>query len=244
MHAKIRRTRRTLERRRVLAGHREERRRAIRRSICWPRWTTGRTRSATSCRPTRISRFISPIFARTFVIGAAVTFFALLLGYPLAYWISTLSARRANLVMILVLIPFWTSILVRVAAWIVMLQSEGLVNKALIGSGLLHRSPLALLFNRTGVVHLDDAHSAAVHDPAAVQRDEVDPADLSARRGLARQPSVRRVLARVCAADLSGHRRRRAAGVHSGDRLLHHAGACSADRTIRWSATTSRTSPT
>ncbi|CAH2784956.1 MAG: Spermidine/putrescine import ABC transporter permease protein PotB (TC 3.A.1.11.1) [uncultured Paraburkholderia sp.] len=66
------------------------------------------------------------------------------------YWISTLSERRANLVMILVLIPFWTSILVRVAAWIVILQSEGLVNKALIGSGLLH-DPLALLFNRTGV---------------------------------------------------------------------------------------------
>ncbi|MEA3088523.1 MAG: putative spermidine/putrescine transport system permease protein [Paraburkholderia sp.] len=90
------------------------------------------------------------VFSRTFVIGAVVTFFTLLLGYPLAYWISTLSDRRANLVMILVLIPFWTSILVRVAAWIVILQSEGLVNKALIASGLLH-DPLALLFNRTGV---------------------------------------------------------------------------------------------
>ena len=90
------------------------------------------------------------VFSRTFVIGAAVTLFTLLLGYPLAYWISTLSERRANLVMILVLIPFWTSILVRVAAWIVILQSEGLVNKALIASGLLH-DPLALLFNRTGV---------------------------------------------------------------------------------------------
>ncbi|MFL9963572.1 ABC transporter permease [Paraburkholderia sediminicola] len=90
------------------------------------------------------------VFSRTFVIGAVVTLFTLLLGYPLAYWISTLSERRANLVMILVLIPFWTSILVRVAAWIVILQSEGLVNKALIASGLLH-DPLALLFNRTGV---------------------------------------------------------------------------------------------
>jgi putative spermidine/putrescine transport system permease protein len=90
------------------------------------------------------------VFSRTFVIGAAVTLFTLLLGYPLAYWISTLSERRANLVMILVLIPFWTSILVRVAAWIVILQNEGLVNKALIASGLLH-DPLALLFNRTGV---------------------------------------------------------------------------------------------
>ncbi|QYD72405.1 ABC transporter permease [Paraburkholderia edwinii] len=90
------------------------------------------------------------VFARTFVIGFVVTLCALLLGYPLAYWISTLSERRANLVMILVLIPFWTSILVRVAAWIVILQNEGLINKALIGSGLIH-DPLALLFNRVGV---------------------------------------------------------------------------------------------
>jgi putative spermidine/putrescine transport system permease protein len=90
------------------------------------------------------------VFARTFVISVFVTVFALLLGYPLAYWISTLSERRANLVMILVLIPFWTSILVRVAAWIVILQGEGLVNKALMGSGLISH-PLTLLFNRVGV---------------------------------------------------------------------------------------------
>ncbi|QGZ64514.1 ABC transporter permease [Paraburkholderia acidisoli] len=90
------------------------------------------------------------VFGRTFVISVFVTLFALLLGYPLAYWISTLSERRANLVMILVLIPFWTSILVRVAAWIVILQGEGLVNKALMGSGLVSH-PLALLFNRVGV---------------------------------------------------------------------------------------------
>jgi putative spermidine/putrescine transport system permease protein len=90
------------------------------------------------------------VFGRTFVIGVVVTLCALLLGYPLAYWISRLSERRANLVMILVLIPFWTSVLVRVAAWIVLLQSEGLVNKALISSGLI-AEPLALLFNRVGV---------------------------------------------------------------------------------------------
>ncbi len=85
------------------------------------------------------------VFARTFVIGVGVTLFSLLLGYPLAYWISTLPVHRANLVMVLVLIPFWTSILVCVAAWIMLLQSKGLVNKALIGL------PLGLLFNRVGV---------------------------------------------------------------------------------------------
>ncbi|RQR22290.1 ABC transporter permease [Burkholderia sp. Bp9143] len=95
-------------------------------------------------------RIYLAVFGRTLVIGVVVTLCALLLGYPLAYWISTLPERRANLVMIMVLIPFWTSILVRVAAWIVILQSEGLVNKTLIGSGLID-APVALLFNRVGV---------------------------------------------------------------------------------------------
>ena len=96
-------------------------------------------------------RVFGRILLRTFEISAVVTLFALLLGYPLAYWLSTLSARQANVSMILVLVPFWTSILVRVAAWIVLLQSEGLVNHALMDLHLIS-SPLALLFNRTGVV--------------------------------------------------------------------------------------------
>jgi len=91
------------------------------------------------------------ILVRTFEVSAIVTLWCLLLGYPLAYWLSTLSARKANVLMILVLVPFWTSILVRVAAWIVLLQSGGLVNRALIGSGVIEQ-PLALLFNRTGVI--------------------------------------------------------------------------------------------
>lgn len=91
------------------------------------------------------------ILLRTFEISAVVTLWCLALGYPLAYWLSTLTARQANVLMILVLVPFWTSILVRVAAWIVLLQREGLVNSALMGVGIIHE-PLALLFNRTGVI--------------------------------------------------------------------------------------------
>ena len=96
-------------------------------------------------------RVFGRILARTFEVSAIVTLWTLLLGYPLAYWLSTLPARRANVLMILVLVPFWTSILVRVAAWIVLLQSEGLVNHALIALHVIDQ-PLALLFNRTGVV--------------------------------------------------------------------------------------------
>lgn len=91
------------------------------------------------------------ILMRTFSISAVVTFFCLLLGYPLAYWLSTLSPRQANILMILVLVPFWTSILVRSAAWIVLLQSNGLVNRSLLELGFINE-PLPLLFNRIGVI--------------------------------------------------------------------------------------------
>ena len=90
------------------------------------------------------------IFTRTFVISLVVTLCSLVLAYPLAYRLSLMAERRANLFMIMVLIPFWTSILVRVAAWIVLLQSEGLVNKSLMALGLT-QAPLELLFNRFGV---------------------------------------------------------------------------------------------
>ncbi len=96
-------------------------------------------------------RAFGRILVRTFEISLVVTLWCLVLAYPLAYWLSTLPARTANVLMILVLVPFWTSILVRVAAWIVLLQSEGLVNHALIGLHVINQ-PLALLFNRTGVV--------------------------------------------------------------------------------------------
>jgi len=93
----------------------------------------------------------SDILLRTFGISAIVTLVCILIGYPLAYWLSTLSARRANLMMILVLLPFWTSVLVRIAAWIVLLQSNGLVNRFLMFTGLTD-APVPLLFNRLGVV--------------------------------------------------------------------------------------------
>ena len=96
-------------------------------------------------------RAFGRILVRTFEISLVVTLWCLLLAYPLAYWLTTLPVRQANVLMILVLVPFWTSILVRVAAWIVLLQSEGLVNHALQGLHLIDQ-PLALLFNRTGVV--------------------------------------------------------------------------------------------
>jgi putative spermidine/putrescine transport system permease protein len=93
----------------------------------------------------------SDILLRTFHMSAVVTAIALLIGYPLAYWLSTLSERKANMMLILVLLPFWTSVLVRIAAWIVLLQNNGLINRFLMAIGVTD-APLPLLFNRTGVI--------------------------------------------------------------------------------------------
>lgn len=90
------------------------------------------------------------IFARTFWMSLVITSICLVLAYPLAYLLANLPTRSGNLLMILVLLPFWTSILVRVAAWIVLLQSGGLINGALLSLGIIDE-PLQLVFNRSGV---------------------------------------------------------------------------------------------
>lgn len=79
-----------------------------------------------------------------------VTFFTLLLGYPVSYVLVTVSDRKRNFMMILVLLPFWTSFLVRTYAWIVILQKGGIVNQSLIAMGLIDE-PIKLVYNSVGV---------------------------------------------------------------------------------------------
>ncbi len=90
------------------------------------------------------------LFARTFVISFWVTVLCVLLGYPVAYTLSTLPQRWANAGMALVLVPFWTSILVRTTAWFILLQKEGPVN-ALLTSMHVVDAPLTLIFTRFAV---------------------------------------------------------------------------------------------
>ncbi|MGJ8535409.1 MAG: ABC transporter permease [Alphaproteobacteria bacterium] len=90
------------------------------------------------------------LFKRTFVISIWVTVLCVFLGYPTAFWMSTLSDRAAGYVMLLVLIPFWTSILVRTTAWFILLQREGPINAALLGTGLVDE-PLRMIFTRFAV---------------------------------------------------------------------------------------------
>ena len=90
------------------------------------------------------------VLARTFGIATAVTILCLLLGYPLAYVLASLPARTANMLLVLVLLPFWTSLLVCTSAWIVLLQHEGVINSALLQSGTID-VPFELLYRRAAV---------------------------------------------------------------------------------------------
>jgi|SRR5476649_1841636 len=90
------------------------------------------------------------VLARTLLMALVVTLCCLALGYPLAYWLAKQPDGRANLLMIMVLLPFWTSLIVRTASWIVLLQSGGLINSALLQIGIIDK-PLVLVFNRVGV---------------------------------------------------------------------------------------------
>ena len=90
------------------------------------------------------------LLARTFWISIVVTFFCLALGYPLASLLATVGKRYRLVLMLLLLLPFWTSILVRTTAWMVLLQDGGLINTIGVALGLWDE-PIALIRNRIGV---------------------------------------------------------------------------------------------
>ena len=98
-------------------------------------------------------RIYLQLYRRTLLVSLAVTALCLLLGYPLAYLIAQAPPRRAALLLVAVLLPFWTSLLVRTTAWIVLLQTQGVINDLLVGLGLLgDDGRLALVYNMTGTL--------------------------------------------------------------------------------------------
>ncbi|MBY6002597.1 ABC transporter permease [Salipiger bermudensis] len=93
------------------------------------------------------------LFKRTLFMSMVITFSCILLGYPVAYILSNLPMRSANLLMILVLLPFWTSLLVRTSAWKVMLQQQGVINDVLVWIGLVaDDSRLTMINNQFGTI--------------------------------------------------------------------------------------------
>ncbi len=93
------------------------------------------------------------IWVRTLWVSLLVTVFCLLLGYPIAYLLASLPVRISNLLMILVLLPFWTSLLVRTTTWIVLLQSNGVINDILVWIGIIsEEGRIRMIYNMTGTL--------------------------------------------------------------------------------------------
>ncbi len=104
--------------------------------------------------PENYQRLIDPLYlrilARSFVMAASATAACLVMGFPLALFISRAGAHK-NLYLYLVMLPFWTSFLVRTYAWMFLLRDTGLINVALLATGLI-KEPLPLLYNAGAVL--------------------------------------------------------------------------------------------
>ncbi|UYG04862.1 ABC transporter permease [Halomonas sp. LR3S48] len=93
------------------------------------------------------------LFWRTFWMSAVITGLTLLLGYPIAFLLTSLPLRHSNLLMILVLLPFWTSLLVRTTTWIAILQSQGVLNDVMVALGVIaDEARWQMIHNKAGTI--------------------------------------------------------------------------------------------
>ena len=93
------------------------------------------------------------LFFKTFLVSGFITVICLLLAFPVSHLLATLPMSKSALLMILVLLPFWTSLLVRTTAWIALLQEQGIVNDLLVGLGLISdEGRLSMMYNLTGTI--------------------------------------------------------------------------------------------
>ncbi|WP_282607304.1 ABC transporter permease [Pelagibius sp. Alg239-R121] len=93
------------------------------------------------------------LFMRTLWVSLLITGLCVLLAYPIAYLMAILPTKTSNLLMIMVLLPFWTSLLVRTSSWIVLLQTEGVLNDILVWTGIIGEDGrIQMIYNMTGTV--------------------------------------------------------------------------------------------
>jgi putative spermidine/putrescine transport system permease protein len=108
---------------------------------------------STIMRQPEDQQIYGPLFLRTAKVGIIVTLLCLALGYPVAYLLANLPLRISNLLMVLVLLPFWTSLLVRTTAWIALLQKQGIINDVLVAVGLIaDEDRFPMIYNQTGTL--------------------------------------------------------------------------------------------
>ncbi len=91
------------------------------------------------------------LYGKTLWMALIITLLTLILGYPLAFHMAHSSTSRANFLMVFVLLPFWTSLLVRTTSWIALLQTNGVVNSTLMALGLT-RDPLEMLYTQFSTI--------------------------------------------------------------------------------------------
>jgi len=99
----------------------------------------------------RDTQIYKQLYTKTLKMALIITGLTMLLGYPLAFYMSQASPATANFLMVFVLLPFWTSLLVRTTAWIALLQAGGVVNSTLIWAGLINE-PIELLYNEFSTI--------------------------------------------------------------------------------------------
>ena len=93
------------------------------------------------------------LFFKTFLVSGIITVICLLLAFPIAHLLAVLPMSKSSLLMILVLLPFWTSLLVRTTSWIALLQEQGIVNDLLVWVGFVaDGSRLTMMYNMTGTI--------------------------------------------------------------------------------------------
>jgi putative spermidine/putrescine transport system permease protein len=98
-------------------------------------------------------RIYVQLFLKTFGLSAVITMACLLLAFPIAHLLAILPMRKSNLLMILVLLPFWTSLLVRTSSWIALGQESGIINDVLVGLHLLSDdNRIPMMYNMTGTI--------------------------------------------------------------------------------------------
>lgn len=122
-------------------------------STFYLRWATGfPVKIDADGRPSQEPGYdFRSIYLRTILISLIVTGLTILIGYPVAYVIVTARGRTAAVLLFLILLPFWTSLLVRTMSWIVVLQTNGVLNELLTATGLAS-SPLSLLYTRLATI--------------------------------------------------------------------------------------------
>jgi spermidine/putrescine transport system permease protein len=125
-----------------------------------------------------------PTFANSLRFALTTTVLSLAIGYPIAYWISRYGGRRKVLLLILVMLPFWTSYLIRTYSWIILLRDNGVVNSLLQAVGLIHEPIILMNTDISVILGMTYGFLPFAILPLFVSIDRLDPDMVAAGRDL------------------------------------------------------------